>query len=101
MVGRIFSRKTGAHFFPENALEPAGTVGACLQSRIDFADGSEHRRTHVAPSGNEGGKTSSVSTNDKEMDPVRALDHRNAAVRVALVPLREIAIVDLAVAVIA
>src|SRR6516225_9897292 len=59
----------------------------------------QHRRRHVPPTWNEGREPAGGAADDEKMDVIRARHNRNAGVEVALVPARQIAVVNLAVAV--
>src|SRR3974390_1673117 len=60
---------------------------------------AQHRRRHVPPAGNKGREPPGGAADYEEMDVIRARHNRNAGVEVALVPARQIAVIDLAVAV--
>ena len=64
-----------------------------------LGDGPEYRRIHVAPSGDKSREAPCIPADDEEMNPIRRVHNRNAAIRIALVPFRKIPILDLAVAV--
>src|SRR5262249_21761947 len=70
--------------------------GAC--GRIDRL---EDRRAHVTPARNEGREAAGLSAHDEEMDIVDRRHDRDAAVGIPLQPLRQVAVVHLAVTVIA
>src|SRR6202011_5984655 len=105
------ARIEGNHLFPfshqilasfESASDVAGAVDADrrLASAIalDGFDIAQYRRGHMTPAGDEGGETAGPAADDKEVDVVGARHDRNARPRLALVPFRQVAIVDLAVA---
>src|SRR5215469_17862559 len=62
-------------------------------------DAAEHRCGHVAPAGDEGGETAGGAADHKEVDVVGAGHDRDARFQLALVPARQVAVVDPAVAV--
>src|SRR5690349_5863792 len=61
-------------------------------------DAAQYRRRHVAPAGDERGKPAGLAADHKEVDVVGARHDRDPRVGLALVPFRQIAVVDLAVA---
>src|ERR1700735_351136 len=92
----LISYRTGAP-----SLQLAHAVSAfVVRDCCGFCDGLQHRRTHVAPPRDKGREAPCIPADDEEMNPIRRFHNRNAAIRIALVPFREIPIVDLAVAVV-
>src|SRR3984957_8104492 len=84
------------------SLERASAVGTSVVGRTGSGiDRLEHRRAHVTPTGNEGRETSGVSAHDEQVDVVGGGHDRDAGVGIALQPLRKVAVIDLAVAVVA
>src|SRR5216683_4023878 len=99
----ITFRKDGIHF-GSGSLEVAGSVDADRRRAgadlIDGFDAAQHRGGHVAPAGDEGGKPAGLAADHEEVDVVGARHDRNPRPRLALVPFRQVAIVDLSVALI-
>src|SRR5580704_17472534 len=90
----LISCRTG---FPHLQLAHAVCAFVVRDCR-GLCDGLQHRRTHVAPPGDKSREAPCMPADDEEMNPIRRFHNRNAAIRIALVPFRKIAIVDLAVA---
>src|SRR5437763_16851606 len=63
-------------------------------------DMAQHRRRHVAPSWDEGGKPPRRAADDKQVNVIGARHDRDARIQFALVPARQVAVVDAAVAVV-
>src|SRR5574341_768792 len=83
--------------------EVAGTVDAAragLRRPAAAFDFAQHGRAHVAPARDEGREAPGLAADDEQVDVLRARHDRDVRVELALVPDREAAVVDLAVAVV-
>src|SRR5438874_13101084 len=63
-------------------------------------DAAQDRRRHVAPARDKGRETSGRAADDKQVDVVGARHDRDARLQFALVPARQVAVVDPAVTVV-
>src|SRR5688500_239902 len=68
-----------------------GAVDASRRAGASFSDLTQDRRGHVAPPRDEGREASRLAADHEEVDVLRARHDRDARLRVALVPDRQVA----------